>query len=106
MVNRMASDAEVIWFGHIGDGNVHLNILKPIDQPIESFKTACEPLGDAIMGVVQQFGGSVSAEHGVGLLKKRYLQYTRSSDEIDQIKVLKQALDPLGVMNPGKILDL
>ena len=65
----MASDAEVIWFGHIGDGNVHLNILKPIDQPIESFKAACEPLGDAIMGVVQQFGGSVSAEHGVGLLK-------------------------------------
>ena len=59
-----------------------------------------------IMGVVQQFGGSVSAEHGVGLLKKRYLQYTRSSAEIDQIKVLKQALDPLGVLNPGKILDL
>ena len=106
LVNRMASDAEVIWFGHIGDGNVHLNILKPIDQTIESFKAACEPLGDAIMGVVQQFGGSVSAEHGVGLLKKRYLQYTRSSAEIDQIKVLKQALDPLGVLNPGKILDL
>ena len=106
LVNRMASDAEVIWFGHIGDGNVHLNILKPIDQPIASFKAACEPLGDAIMGIVQQFGGSVSAEHGIGLLKKRYLQYTRSSAEIDQIKVLKQALDPLGVMNPGKILDL
>ena len=58
------------------------------------------------MSVVQEFSGSVSAEHGVGLLKKRYLQYTRSSAEIDQIKVLKQALDPLGVLNPGKILDL
>ena len=62
--------------------------------------------GDAIMGVVQEFGGSVSAEHGVGLLKKRYLHYARSPAEIDQIKVLKQALDPAGVMNPGKILDL
>ena len=96
----------MIWFGHIGDGNVHLNLLRPEDESIEEFQARCEPVGDAIMAIVQEFGGSVSAEHGIGQLKKRYLKYTRSEAEINQLKSLKRAFDPDGVMNPGKVIDV
>ena len=105
-VQQSLQGVEVIWFGHIGDGNVHLNLLRPENEGIDAFQKRCEPIGDAIMAIVQDFGGSVSAEHGIGQLKKRYLKYTRSDVEIEQLKSLKKAFDPDGVMNPGKVIDL
>jgi len=106
LVRQSLKGVEVIWFGHIGDGNVHLNLLRPEGEPIEEFQARCEPVGDAIMAIVQAFGGSVSAEHGIGQLKKRYLKYTRSEAEINQLRSLKRAFDPDGVMNPGKVIDV
>lgn len=96
-------DFEIVWFGHIGDGNLHLNILKPEDLPASEFLEHCEHISDLVYGVVRDFGGSVSAEHGVGLLKKKHLTYTRSEEEVRLMQGLKTVFDPKGIMNPGKI---
>ena len=68
------------------------------------FKSACDELNHHILDVVHEFRGSVSAEHGIGLLKKSYLPYTRSESEIALLRNLKQVFDPDGIMNPGKML--
>lgn len=99
-------DFEIIWFGHIGDGNLHLNILKPKDLPKDQFFEKCEQVNKWVFDIVQKHQGSVSAEHGVGLVKKKYLEYTRSPVEIGYLRAIKQAFDPNNVMNPGKIFDL
>ncbi len=99
-------DFEIIWFGHIGDGNLHLNILKPQDLAKEVFFEKCEQVNKWVFDIVQKHQGSVSAEHGVGLVKKKYLEYTRSPEEIGYLRAIKQVFDPNNVMNPGKIFDL
>lgn len=99
-------DFEIIWFGHIGDGNLHLNILKPIEMPNEDFFAKCVNVNKWVFNIVEKYNGSVSAEHGVGIVKKDYLQYTRSQEEIALMKGIKLVFDPKGVMNPGKIFDL
>lgn len=98
-------DFEVIWFGHIGDGNLHLNILAPEDMPYSEFTQACELVNPKIFGLLKELGGSISAEHGVGILKKPYLNYTRSDAEISYLKAIKLAFDPNSIMNPGKVFD-
>ena len=97
-------DFEIVWFGHIGDGNLHLNILKPISWDLDRFKQRCEKVSESILGVVSSFRGSISAEHGVGLLKRDQLRYTRSEIEIATMQALKKVFDPNDVMNPGKLL--
>ena len=105
IVSSRYPDFEIIWFGHIGDGNVHLNILKPDALDKAVFFKQCAEVSVEIFECVERFGGSVSAEHGVGLLKKPFLHYSRSAGEIAFMKALKQVFDPRGVMNPGKIFD-
>lgn len=105
LVKDQYPDWEIIWFGHIGDGNAHLNILKPDSLAIEEFKAACEPVSRQVFEIVQRYKGSVSAEHGVGLLKKTHLGYTRTAAEIELMRQLKRVFDPNGIMNPGKIFD-
>jgi FAD/FMN-containing dehydrogenase len=105
VVNEHYPDFEIIWFGHIGDGNLHLNILKPEDMDKESFFEKCQQVNKWVFEIVQRYGGSVSAEHGVGMTKKAYLEYTRSAAEITYLRGIKQVFDPNGVMNPGKIFD-
>ena len=107
-VDRIVADAypdfEVCWYGHIGDGNLHLNILKPAALPIEDFFARCHHISPRLFEVVSEHDGSISAEHGVGLLKRDFLQYSRSPDEIAAMRALKAVFDPNGVMNPGKLL--
>ena len=105
VVNEHYPDFEIIWFGHIGDGNLHLNILKPENLDNESFFSKCEQVNKWVFDIVKRHGGSVSAEHGVGLVKKDYLHYTRSEADISIMKGIKAVFDPNGVMNPGKIFD-
>jgi FAD/FMN-containing dehydrogenase len=97
-------DLEVVWFGHIGDGNLHLNILKPDDVSQEAFYERCHRVSPEIFAAVQALGGSISAEHGVGLLKKDYLHFSRGEAERTLMKAVRQAFDPDGVLNPGKLL--
>ena len=106
IVSKHYPDFEVIWFGHIGDGNMHLNILKPDDLPKEEFFEECAKVSQWVFEIVQKYNGSVSAEHGVGMTKKKYLGYTRSDAEITYMRAMKKVFDPKGIMNPGKIFDL
>ncbi len=105
VVSREYPDFEIVWFGHIGDGNLHLNILKPTSWQIEDFKRECEKVSKLVLNIVAGFGGSVSAEHGVGLLKKDQLTFSRSPAEIEFLKAIKQVFDPNGVLNPGKLIN-
>jgi FAD/FMN-containing dehydrogenase len=106
LVREQYPEFEIIWFGHIGDGNVHLNILKPENLEAQLFFEQCGSVSNQVFSLVQQYGGSVSAEHGVGLLKKHYLNYSRDPQEIEYMRLIKQAFDPNGVLNPGKVFDL
>lgn len=105
IVNDKYPDFEIIWFGHIGDGNVHLNILKPDALSRDAFFSQCAEVSYGIFDTVKKYQGSVSAEHGVGLLKKPYLQYSRSDAEITFMRAIKKVFDPNNIMNPGKIFD-
>ncbi|SDB99499.1 FAD-binding oxidoreductase [Acinetobacter boissieri] len=106
IVQENYPDFEVCWFGHIGDGNLHLNILKPQDLSKDEFFAKCQVVNQHVFDTVQKYDGSISAEHGVGMTKKPYLSYTRSAEEIEYMKALKQVFDPNTVMNPGKLFDL
>lgn len=97
---------EVCWFGHIGDGNLHLNILKPESMSKDDFFTECQVVNKYVFETVQKYGGSVSAEHGVGMTKKPYLHYSRSATEIEYLKEIKKVFDPNNIMNRGKIFDM
>ena len=106
LLNTHYPDFENILFGHLGDGNLHINILKPKDLPRETFIKECEKVSQILFELVQKYEGSISAEHGVGLLKKEYLKYTCSKEEIQAMKDLKKVFDPDNILNPGKIFDL
>ena len=99
-------DFEVCWFGHIGDGNLHLNILKPENMSKDDFFTECQIVNKYVFETVQKYGGSVSAEHGVGMTKKPYLNYSRSETEIEYLRAVKKVFDPNNIMNRGKIFDM
>ena len=106
VVTEHYPDFEIIWFGHIGDGNLHLNILKPEQLANDDFFSQCVKVNKWVFDIVEKYNGSVSAEHGVGMVKKDYLSYTRSAEEVMLMKGIKQVFDPKGLMNPGKIFDL
>lgn len=97
---------QVAWFGHIGDGNLHINILKPKELNAQDFLRDCHRVDQTLFQIIQKQGGSISAEHGVGLTKKPYLEFTRSKEEIGLMKAVKSIFDPDHIMNPGKIFDL
>jgi len=112
-LNRMTAilekdypDFEVVWFGHIGDGNLHVNILKPDFISSDEFMRRCHKVDQVMMNMIHDLGGSVSAEHGVGLVKKPFLQMTRSPEEIELMKKIKMIFDPDLILNPGKIFDV
>lgn len=103
-VQNAYPDYEVCWYGHIGDGNLHLNILKPAALSIDEFYANCGTISPQIFALVEAVGGSISAEHGVGTLKADYLQFSRSPEQIAVMRGLKRVFDPHGIMNPGKLL--
>ena len=97
-------DFEICWYGHIGDGNLHLNILKPETSSVDEFFRRCHEISPRLFELVQNRRGSISAEHGVGLLKRDFLKYSRSPAELEIMRALKSVLDPNQIMNPGKLL--
>ncbi len=96
---------DVVWFGHIGDGNLHINVLKPDGTANADFVQQCEQVTKLLAQVLKDFDGSISAEHGIGLVKKGYLDSTRGPAEIALMKAVKRAFDPQGLLNPGKLFD-
>ena len=106
LVTQVYPEFEIIWFGHIGDGNVHLNILKPEQLEIGKFYESCSKISEWVFDLVKKYGGSISAEHGIGMLKKPFLQYSRSPAELEYMKSIKRIFDPHNIMNPGKLIDV
>ena len=105
IVSANYPDFDVLWYGHIGDGNLHLNILKPETLAKEDFFAKCAVVNKWVFEIVEKYNGSISAEHGVGMTKRDYLQYSRSAAEIAYMKAIKAVFDPSGIMNPGKIFN-
>jgi FAD/FMN-containing dehydrogenase len=98
-------DWEICLFGHIGDGNLHINVMKPDAMDKAEFLAKTKRADHDIFTLVKKHDGSISAEHGVGLLKKDYLSYSRAPEEIALLRAIKRALDPENLLNPGKIVD-
>ena len=95
---------ELCLFGHIGDGNLHVNIMKPEAMEKDEFLAKTHEVDAALMDLVRKHRGSVSAEHGIGLLKRDWLGHSRSPAEIELMRQMKRVLDPKGILNPGKVL--
>ena len=96
---------EICLFGHVGDGNLHINVMKPDDLDRAEFFTKTKEADRDLFALVQRHHGSISAEHGIGLLKKPFLSYSRSEAEMAVMREVKRALDPRGTLNPGKVID-
>ena len=90
---------KALFFGHVGDGNLHVVVCK-----VPTEHEALMRIEDAVYSVVREHGGSISAEHGIGLLKRDWLHYSRSEAEVALMRTLKAALDPKNILNPGKML--
>jgi FAD/FMN-containing dehydrogenase len=94
---------EVVWFGHIGDGNLHINVLRPDELDETAFIAQCEHVTKLLAATLKNHGGSISAEHGIGLVKRAYLESTRDAAEILLMKGVRKVFDPRGILNPGKL---
>ncbi|TFW32774.1 FAD-binding oxidoreductase [Massilia horti] len=95
---------QLVTFGHLGDGNLHYNVAPPIGVPHEDFLANQHAINRIVHDSVDAFDGSISAEHGIGALKRDELPRYKTEVELNMMRAIKAALDPLGIMNPGKIL--
>src|SRR5690606_15640222 len=94
----------ILAFGHLGDGNIHFNLVQPPDETKDRFLDRTPAMNAIVHDEVQRYGGSISAEHGIGQLRRAELELRKSPVELDLMRRLKQMLDPENLMNPGKLL--
>jgi len=97
---RVAPGAEIIAFGHVGDGNIHFSVARPRALEDDAFLALQPRILEGVHDVVEAHGGSISAEHGIGVLKKAELARRKSAVEMGVMRAVKRALDPKGIMNP------
>jgi len=103
-VARLVPGARLVPFGHIGDGNIHFNVSQPAGADKREFLARWEEVAAAVHGVVLGLGGSISAEHGIGRLKRHLMPAIKSPVELGLMRDVKRLLDPNGILNPGKLL--
>ena len=103
-VKAAMGTVRVIPFGHVGDGNIHFNLTQPVGGDKQAFLNDWERMNRIVHDIVAELRGSISAEHGIGQLKKGELSHYKSALELDLMRKIKGALDPKGLMNPGKVL--
>lgn len=101
----MVYGTQIYSFGHLGDGNIHFNLIEPVNYE-GNFNNARSEIYEIVYDLVEDFGGSFSAEHGIGLIKKKSLLKYKSFNELNLMRKIKHALDPNNILNPGKIFDL
>jgi FAD/FMN-containing dehydrogenase len=104
IVERICPGGRPIPLGHFGDGNVHYNISQPIGMDKDKFLALWKPMTNEIHGLVAEMNGSISAEHGVGRMKRDELERVKSPVELDLMRRIKAVFDPNGILNPGKVL--
>jgi FAD/FMN-containing dehydrogenase len=105
-IKKMNSKIKFHPFGHIGDGNIHYNMILPKNSSHDSYVHLRDKIYSYVNNLVQEFGGSFSAEHGIGQIKKNSLLKFKSNNEINLMKNLKKVFDPKNILNPGKIFDI
>lgn len=93
-------------FGHVGDGNIHFNLSQPEGMDKLAYLARWDEMSAIVHGIVREYGGSISAEHGVGRMKRDEIAATKSPVEIELMRTLKRALDPKNILNPGKVVSL
>ena len=96
--------ARPCMFGHMGDGNIHLNVSQPLDGDKQAFLARWNEVNEIVFAIVLELGGTISAEHGIGVLKRDKLRQVKSPLEIALMEKIKATLDPNGILNPGKVL--
>ncbi|KAB2657435.1 FAD-binding oxidoreductase [Brucella tritici] len=101
---EMIPGARIVCFGHIGDGNLHYNVSQPVGADKEVFLARWHELNHRIHTIVASYTGSISAEHGIGQLKREELAFFKQDVALDLMRRIKSAFDPAGIMNPGKVL--
>ncbi|WP_332065941.1 FAD-binding oxidoreductase [Bartonella sp. CB189] len=104
IVQDISPGARVVCFGHMGDGNLHYNITQPVEVDTEEFLKLWPQMNRCIHDLTMRYQGTFSAEHGIGQLKREELRAFKSSIALDIMQKIKEVFDPLGIMNPGKIL--
>jgi FAD/FMN-containing dehydrogenase len=104
LVRRLAPEGDVVSYGHVGDGNLHFNVSQKPAAPGAAFLARAKPLESAMYDLVETLGGSISAEHGIGRLKAVELSERTDPAELSVMHAVKHALDPKGILNPGKVL--
>ncbi len=103
-VLKLASGARPVTFGHLGDGNLHFNFQSPRGGDDKVFLALWEEMQLVVHDIVRDFGGSISAEHGIGVMKRDALPRYKHHDELDAMRALKTAFDPKYILNPGKLI--
>ena len=103
LLAALRPDLKLVAFGHVGDGNLHYNVVLPRDLSDEEWRHEGKRITGAIYDLVDELGGCFSAEHGVGQAKKSWLAKYRSGPELDLMVALKRSLDPANILNPGKL---
>jgi FAD/FMN-containing dehydrogenase len=103
-VEAFEPGARVCAFGHLGDGNIHFNVSQPIGADRAAYLERWDAMNEVVHAVVARLGGSFSAEHGVGRLKRELMARTKDPATLAAMRAIKAALDPNGIMNPGKVL--
>ncbi len=104
VVEALVPGSRPVPFGHLGDGNIHYNISQPVGADTEAFLARWDEMNEAVHRVVAKFGGSISAEHGVGVLKRKLLPQLKDPVALDLMRTLKRTLDPNNILNPGKVV--
>ena len=99
-------DIRPVPFGHIGDGNIHFNLSQPVGMDEATFLARWTHFNEIVHGIVLELDGSISAEHGIGQLKRDEMAALKSDVEIDLMRTLKRTLDPKGILNPGKVVNV
>jgi D-lactate dehydrogenase (cytochrome) len=103
-VTKLIPGARPLPFGHVGDGNIHYNVTQPEGADKNVFLARWDEVNKVVFAVVKKYGGSISAEHGVGVMKRDILADYKDPVAIELMRTLKKALDPNGILNPGKVL--
>ena len=103
-VTALIPGARPLPFGHIGDGNIHYNVTQPVGADKNEYLKRWDEVNAVVFAVVKKYGGSISAEHGVGVVKRDLLPSVKDPVALDLMRNLKHMLDPNGILNPGKVL--